>query len=97
MRYSMGTDTNDLLLEISSVFLEQFRQLPLYLSPNEAADAVGCCESTMYNLMHTEDFPTTILNKRKMVRKDFLIKYMNSHTQNCSFWDQYQIKDDRQS
>jgi len=85
------------ILDRTEALYTSYDQLPLTLSAPQAANAIGCSVSKMYELMHSADFPTTIINKRLMVRKEMLIKYMNAHTRNFAYWDQYEIREDRHS
>ena len=54
-----------------------FDELPLALSADEVAGALGISKMTAYNLMHSESFPTVHVGKRMIVPKDKFIKWLD--------------------
>ena len=57
-------------------------QLPLTLSADEVAQALGISRANAYILMHSDGFPTLRIGKRMLVPKDELIKWMKAHIGN---------------
>lgn len=66
--------------EHAGALYTSYDQLPLTLSAPQAAKVIGISVSKMYQLMHRSDFPTLFLDKRMLVTKDALLRYLDEHT-----------------
>ena len=55
-------------------------QLPIALSANQLAQALGISRANAYTLMHSKGFPTIQIGKRMVVPKDKLIAWMEAKT-----------------
>lgn len=76
---------NEHILELTDARYTSYDQLPLTLTAPQAANVIGISVPNMYKLMHSSEFPTTIIGKRMLVKKDALLKYIDAHTQRVSF------------
>ena len=52
-------------------------QLPLALSAEDVAQALGISRANAYTLMHSKGFPTIKIGKRMTVPKDKLIEWID--------------------
>ena len=50
-----------------------YDQLPLMLNADEVARVLGVSRANVYNLMHSEGFPTLQIGKRMSVPRDRLL------------------------
>ena len=59
---------------------ENFDALPTVLNVKELQAFLGISQSSTYDLMHREDFPTLHVNARLLVTKANLKTWIESHT-----------------
>ena len=59
---------------------EELNYLPQMLNAKELQELLGISQSSTYDLMHREDFPTLRINARLMVSRSNLIKWLTEHT-----------------
>ena len=58
---------------------KDFEELPLTLNAKDIADVLGISKSYAYNLFYRKDFPTLTIGKRKIVRKDKFLLWLDEH------------------
>ena len=63
-----------------SPMFENFDALPTVLNVKELQAFLGISQSSTYDLMHREDFPTLHVNARLLVTKANLKTWIESHT-----------------
>ena len=63
----MCTSTNDLALILSA--------------PPQVAEFLGISRSLAYQLFRQKDFPTILIGRRKLVRREALLAWLDAHTQ----------------
>ncbi|MBQ3878990.1 MAG: helix-turn-helix domain-containing protein [Oscillospiraceae bacterium] len=56
-----------------------YDQLPLMLNADEVARVLGVSRANVYNLMHSEGFPTLQIGKRMTVPRDRLLVWIDEH------------------
>ena len=56
-----------------------YDQLPLMLNADEVARVLGVSRANVYNLMHSEGFPTLQIGKRMSVPRDRLLVWIDEH------------------
>ena len=56
------------------------KDLPVTLSANHIAAALGISRSQAYNLLHAIDFPTIRIGKRLLVPKIQFLRWMDERT-----------------
>ena len=56
-----------------------YDQLPLMLNADEVARVPGGSRANVYNLMHSEGFPTLQIGKRMTVPRDRLLVWIDEH------------------
>ena len=59
---------------------EELNYLPQMLNAKELQELLGISQSSTYDLMHREDFPTLRINARLMVSRSNLITWLTEHT-----------------
>ncbi len=57
-----------------------YDELPLMLNAEELMSVLNISRSGAYSLMHRDDFPTLVMNKRMVVPKDKLLEWVNRQT-----------------
>ena len=57
-----------------------FNDLPDILDASQIASALRISRAGAYNLLNSEHFPTLHIGRRKLVMKNDLIQWLNSHT-----------------
>ena len=57
-----------------------YDELPLLLNVNQLADLLGVSDSSVYELIQEDDFPSVRIGKRIVVPKDELRKWISAHT-----------------
>ena len=55
-------------------------QLPCNMNAEQTAALLGVSRAKAYMLMHSEGFPTIRIDKRLMVSRDKLLKWLEEHT-----------------
>ena len=55
--------------------------LPLILSAPQVAEFLGISRSLAYQLFRQKDFPTIQVGRRKLVRREALLAWLDAHTQ----------------
>lgn len=59
---------------------EELTSLPQVLNAKEVQALLGISQSSTYDLMHREDFPTLHVNSRLLVSRTNLINWLQTHT-----------------
>ena len=62
-----------------SVFTS-YDELPLLLNVKQLAELLGVSDSSVYELIEEEDFPSLRIGKRIVIPKEELRKWITSHT-----------------
>ena len=62
-----------------SVFTS-YDELPLLLNVKQLADLLGVSDSSVYELIQEDDFPSLHIGKRIVVPKEELRKWISAHT-----------------
>lgn len=62
-----------------SVFTS-YDELPLLLNVTQLADLLGVSDSSVYELIQEDDFPSLRIGKRIVVPKEELRKWISTHT-----------------
>ena len=57
-----------------------YDELPLLLSVKQLVDLTGVSDSTIYELIQEDDFPSLRIGKRIVVPKEGLRKWISAHT-----------------
>ena len=57
-----------------------YDELPLLLSVKQLVDLMGVSDSTIYELIQEDDFPSLRIGKRIVVPKEELRKWISAHT-----------------
>ena len=57
-----------------------YDELPLMLSVKQLVDLLGVSDSSVYELIQEEDFPSLRIGKRIVVPKEELRKWISAHT-----------------
>ena len=60
---------------------QSYDQLPLALSADHIAQALGISRANAYVLMRSEGFPTLFVGKRMVVPKDRFLAWIDQHIQ----------------
>jgi len=59
---------------------KSYEELPLLLNVKEVAQLLGVSDSSVYELIAEEDFPSLRIGKRIVVPKEELQKWITAHT-----------------
>ena len=62
-----------------SVFTS-YDELPLLLNVKQLAELLGVSDSSVYELMQKDDFPSLRIGKRIVIPKEELRKWISAHT-----------------
>ena len=57
-----------------------YDELPLLLNVKQLADLLGVSDSSVYELIQEDDFPSLRISKRIVVPKEELHKWISTHT-----------------
>ena len=57
-----------------------YEQLPLLLNVKQLSDLLGVSDSSVYELVQMEDFPSLRIGKRIVVPKEELRQWISAHT-----------------
>ena len=57
-----------------------YEELPLLLNVKQLADLLGISDSSVYELIQEEDFPSLRIGKRIVVPKEKLREWISAHT-----------------
>ena len=60
----------------------RYEDIPLFLDALDVVHVLGMPRNTVYNMFYAEDFPTIIIGGRKLVRKEKLFSWLETH-QHC--------------
>ena len=56
-----------------------YDDVPFFLSCQEVMNLLGLSRTTVYGLFQSKDFPTITVGKRRMVCKEALFQWIDSH------------------
>ena len=81
----LNTATNTTELQGGKHYLKKsvytnYDELPLLLSVKQLVDLMGVSDSTIYELIREDDFPSLRIGKRIVVPKEELRKWISAHT-----------------
>ena len=81
----LNTATNITELQGGQHYLKKsiytsYDELPLLLSVKQLVDLMGVSDSTIYELIQEDDFPSLRIGKRIVVPKEELRKWISAHT-----------------
>jgi predicted DNA-binding transcriptional regulator AlpA len=51
-------------------------ELPLMLNVSDVAGILGISRAFAYNLFHAQDFPVIVIGKRRIVKKDSFLNWL---------------------
>ena len=57
-----------------------YDQLPVMLSPDQVASALGISRANAYTLFHADDFPSMRVDKRMMISKVHFLKWIEKQS-----------------
>ena len=57
----------------------QMEEVPMYLSAKEIVQVLGISRSNVYDIMHSIDFPLTVVGGRRMVQRERFFKWLKMH------------------
>ncbi len=72
------TKTNPLIQEDSERFCN-YDEIPLFLGAKDIAKLLGIALTNAYYILRADDFPTIVIGKRRVVRKEKLFKWIAAH------------------
>ena len=58
---------------------KSYDELPLFIDAKTVSSALGIAQSSAYELMHEEGFPTLKIGARMVVPKEKFIKWVNDN------------------
>ena len=64
--------------------ITNYDELPLLLSVKQLVDLMGVSDSSIYELIQEDDFPSLRIGKRIVVPKEELRKWITAHTKGAS-------------
>lgn len=67
--------------EIHMTSFEILKEYPDVIDAKDLEKILGICRTGVYNLMKTPDFPVLHVQGRKKTRKDYLLDWMDRHTE----------------
>ena len=81
----LNISTNTIELQEEKHYLKKsiytnYDELPLLLSVKQLVDLMGVSDSTIYELIQEDDFPSLRIGKRIVVPKEELRKWISAHT-----------------
>ena len=80
----ISTNNTELLQEVTHYLKKSiytsYDELPLLLSVKQLVDLMGVSDSTIYELIQEDDFPSLRIGKRIVVPKEELRKWISAHT-----------------
>ena len=81
----LNISTNTIELQEVKHYLKKsiytsYDELPLLLSVKQLVDLMGVSDSTIYELIQEDDFPSLRIGKRIVVPKEELRKWISAHT-----------------
>lgn len=56
-----------------------YDEIPLFLDANDIAKLLGFSLTNIYYMFRADDFPTIIIGKRRLVRKEKLLEWISAH------------------
>ena len=56
-----------------------YDEIPLFLDANDVERLLGLSLTNIYYMLRAEDFPTIIIGKRRLVRKEKLLEWIGEH------------------
>ena len=59
-----------------------YEDIPLFLDANDIAKLLGLSLTNIYYMFRADDFPTIVIGKRRLVRKEKLLEWIGSHERN---------------
>ena len=71
---------NEVIFQMKKSVFTSYDELPLLLNVKQLADLLGVSDSSVYELIQEDDFPSLRIGKRIVVPKEELRKWISAHT-----------------
>lgn len=63
----------------SAVRICSYDEIPLFLDANDIAKLLGLSLTNIYYMLRSEGFPTIVIGKRRLVRREKLLEWITAH------------------
>ena len=63
----------------NTIRYSRYEDIPLFLDALDVVHVLGLPRANVYNMFYAEDFPTIIIGGRKLVRKEKLFSWLETH------------------
>ena len=70
----------EVIFQMKKSVFTSYDELPLLLNVKQLADLLGISDSSVYELIQEDDFPSLRIGKRIVVPKEELRKWISAHT-----------------
>ena len=71
---------DEVIFQMKKSVFTSYDELPLLLNVKQLADLLGVSDSSVYELIQEDDFPSLRIGKRIVVPKEELRKWISAHT-----------------
>lgn len=71
---------DEVIFKMKKSVFTSYDELPLLLNVKQLADLLGVSDSSVYELIQEDDFPSLRIGKRIVVPKEELRKWITAHT-----------------
>ena len=61
-----------------------YEEIPLLLDANDIVMLTGLARTNVYYMLRADDFPVIVIGKRRMVRKEKLLEWLDAHEKHPS-------------
>ena len=61
-----------------------YEEIPLLLDANDIVRLTGLARTNVYYMLRADDFPVIVIGKRRMVRKEKLLEWLDAHEKHPS-------------
>lgn len=70
----------EVIFQMKKSVFTSYDELPLLLNVKQLADLLGVSDSSVYELIREDDFPSLRIGKRIVIPKEELRKWISAHT-----------------
>lgn len=70
----------EVIFQMKKSVFTSYDELPLLLNVKQLADLLGVSDSSVYELIQEDDFPSLRIGKRIVIPKEELRKWISAHT-----------------
>ena len=70
----------EVIFQMKKSVFTSYDELPLLLNGKQLADLLGVSDSSVYELIQEDDFPSLRIGKRIVIPKEELRKWISAHT-----------------